>query len=93
MEATLHALGEILVQAIPTFVLVLLLFLYLRSMFYKPMEQVLADRSEATEGARRKAAEALDRAQAKAAAYEEQIRAARNDLYREQEEDPAQVAR
>lgn len=86
MEATLHALGEILVQAIPTFVLVLLLFLYLRSMFYKPMEQVLADRSEATEGARRKAAEALDRAQAKAAAYEEQIRAARNDLYREQEE-------
>jgi F-type H+-transporting ATPase subunit b len=86
MEATLHALGEILVQAIPTFVLVLLLFLYLRSMFYKPMERVLADRSEATEGARQKAAEALDRAQAKAAAYEEQIRAARNDLYREQEE-------
>ena len=47
---------------------------------------MLAERSEATEGARKKAAEALDRAQAKATAYEEQIRAARNDLYREQEE-------
>jgi F-type H+-transporting ATPase subunit b len=86
MEATLHALGEILVQAIPTFFLVLLLFLYLRSMFFKPLERVLAERNEATEGARKKASEALDRAQAKAAAYEEKIRAARNDLYREQEE-------
>jgi F-type H+-transporting ATPase subunit b len=86
MEATLHALGEILVQALPTFFLVLLLFLYLRSMFFKPLERVLAERREATEGARKKAAEALDRAQAKAAAYEEKMRAARNDLYREQEE-------
>jgi F-type H+-transporting ATPase subunit b len=86
MEATLHALGEILVQAIPTFFLVLLLFLYLRSMFFKPLERVLAERREATEGARKKAAEALDRAQAKAADYEEKIRAARNELYREQEE-------
>jgi F-type H+-transporting ATPase subunit b len=86
MEATLHALGQLIIQALPTFFLVLFLFLYLRSVFYKPLEHVLAERSEATEGARKKAAEALDRAQAKATAYEEQIRAARNDLYREQEE-------
>ena len=32
------------------------------------------------------AAEALERANAKAAAYEEQIRAARNEIYKEQEE-------
>ena len=86
MEATLHALGQILVQALPTFVLVLLLFVYLRSVFFKPLERVLAQRDEATEGARKKAAAALDRAQAKVAAYEEQIRAARNEIYREQEE-------
>lgn len=86
MEATLHALGQILVQALPTFFLVLFLFVYLRSMFFKPLESVLDQRNEATEGARKKAAEALDRAQAKAAAYEEQIRAARNEIYREQEE-------
>jgi F-type H+-transporting ATPase subunit b len=86
MEATLHALGQILVQALPTFFLVLFLFLYLRSMFFKPLEGVLAKRREATEGARAKAAEALERASAKAAAYEEQIRLARNDIYREQEE-------
>jgi F-type H+-transporting ATPase subunit b len=86
MEATLHALGQILVQALPTFFLVIFLFIYLRAVFYKPLESVLAQRNEATEGARKKAAEALDRAQAKAAAYEEQIRAARNEIYREQEE-------
>ena len=86
MEATLHALGQILVQALPTFVLVLLLFVYLRSVFFKPLERVLAERDEATEGARQKAAAALDRAQAKVAAYEEQMRAARNEIYREQEE-------
>jgi len=54
MAATLHALGEILVQALPTFFLVLLLFIYLRSMFFKPLERVLAERREATEGARKK---------------------------------------
>jgi len=86
MEATLHALGQILVQALPTFFLVLFLFVYLRAMFFKPLEQVLAQREEATEGARKKAAEALDRAQSKMAAYEEQIRAARNDIYKDQEQ-------
>jgi F-type H+-transporting ATPase subunit b len=86
MEATLHALGQILVQALPTFLLVLLLFVYLRSVFFKPLERVLDARDEATEGARRKAADALDRAQAKVEAYEEKMRAVRNEIYREQEE-------
>src|SRR5215210_5307745 len=86
MEATLHALGQILVQALPTFFLVVFLFLYLRSMFFKPLEHVLALRNAGTEGARKIAAEALDRAQAKAAIYQEQIRSARNEIYREGEQ-------
>jgi F-type H+-transporting ATPase subunit b len=86
MEATLHALGQILLQALPTFFLVLLLHLYLKAVFFKPLARVLAERSEATEGARKKAAESLERAAAKAAAYEESLRSARNELYREQEE-------
>lgn len=86
MDATLNALGQLLVQALPTFFLVLLLHFYLKSVFFKPLERVLAERREATEGAKEKAAGALARANAKAAEYEEQIRAARADLYREQEE-------
>jgi F-type H+-transporting ATPase subunit b len=85
MDATLHALGQILLQGLPTFFLVLFLHFYLRSVFFKPLAKVLQDRNEATEGARRQAAESLDRAAAKAAAYEESIRSARNEIYQEQE--------
>jgi F-type H+-transporting ATPase subunit b len=86
MEATLNALGQILLQAIPTFFLVLLLHQYLKAVFFKPLARVLAERSEATEGARKKAAESLERANAKAAAYEQSLRTARNEIYRDQEE-------
>jgi F-type H+-transporting ATPase subunit b len=86
MEETLRAVGQILLQALPTFFLVLLLHLYLRAVFFKPLARVLAERSEATEGARKKAAESLERAAAKAAAYEESLRAARSEIYRQQED-------
>jgi F-type H+-transporting ATPase subunit b len=86
MDATINALGQLLVQALPTFFIVLLLHFYLKQMFFKPLSRVLAQRDEATEGARRRASEALEAANAKAAAYEEQIRAARNEIYRDQEE-------
>jgi F-type H+-transporting ATPase subunit b len=86
MDATLNAVGQLLVQALPTFFIVLLLHFYLKQVFFKPLARMLAERSEATAGARKKASEALERAAAKTAAYEEQIRAARNEIYREQEE-------
>jgi F-type H+-transporting ATPase subunit b len=85
MDATLHALGQVLLQGLPTFFLVLFLHFYLKSVFFKPMEKILHERKEATEGARRKAAESLESASAKAAAYEEAIRAARSEIYQEQE--------
>jgi F-type H+-transporting ATPase subunit b len=86
MEATLYALGQILLRAVPTFFLVLLLYVYLRFVFFKPMAGVLARRYELTEGARQSAAHSLETAAHKAADYEESLRAARNEIYREQEE-------
>jgi F-type H+-transporting ATPase subunit b len=86
MEQTLNDLGQLLVQALPTFFIVLLLWIYLKQVFFTPIARILAERDEATLGARRRAAEAMDHAAAKAAAYEEQIRLARNEIYREQEE-------
>jgi F-type H+-transporting ATPase subunit b len=85
MDATLHALGQVLLQGLPTFFLVIFLHFYLRSVFFKPLGKVLHDRKEATEGARKQAAESLERASSKAAAYEESIRAARSEIYQEQE--------
>lgn len=86
MEKTLHDLGELLLKAVPTLLLVVLLHFYLKRMFFRPLERVLKARYDATEGARKLAEESLAKASQKAAEYEEAIRAARTEIYREQEE-------
>jgi F-type H+-transporting ATPase subunit b len=83
MEETLRALGEILLKAVPTFVLVFLLYLYLSRMFFRPLEEVLQKRYAATEGARKLADESLAKAAAKTSEYEAAIRAARGEVYNE----------
>jgi hypothetical protein len=61
MDKTLHQLGGILLNGIPTFVLVLLLNVYLRIVFFKPLEKTLAERYNMTDGARKAAARASRR--------------------------------
>ena len=85
MDATLHSLGEILLKAIPTFFLVIALFVYLKYMFFGPLEKVLKARYDATEGARKMAEQSLERASARTAEYEAAMRAARGEIYQEQE--------
>jgi F-type H+-transporting ATPase subunit b len=85
MEATLQALGGLLIKAVPTFLLVILLYFYLKWAFFSPLARVLEQRRQATEGARQKAEELLARAAAKTAEYEEALRAARSRMYLEQE--------
>ena len=86
MDDTLHALGEILLKAVPTFLLVVLLHFYLKKIFFQPMEKVLHQRFEATEGARKLAEQSLARASARTAEYEAAIRAARSEVYQAQEQ-------
>jgi len=83
MDQTLRALGEILLKAVPTFVLVLVLYAYLTRMFFRPLEKVLQQRYEATEGARKLADESLARAAAKTQDYEAALQAARGSVYQE----------
>jgi F-type H+-transporting ATPase subunit b len=86
MDQTLHALGGILVKAIPTFILVILLNFFLKYAFFAPLERILKSRYEATEGARKRAEETIARAEAKAGEYEQAMRAARAEIYQEQEQ-------
>jgi len=86
MEATLHALGSLLLKAVPTFILVVLLHFYLKHVFFRPLARALEARYEATEGARKLAEESLAKASEKAAEYEAALQAARSEIYREQEE-------
>ena len=85
MDVILHQLGELLLKAIPTFVLVVLLSFYLKAVFFKPLEKILRQRYDATEGARKLAEESMQRADAKTAEYEAALRAARAELYQAQE--------
>jgi F-type H+-transporting ATPase subunit b len=86
MDVILHQLGELLLKAVPTFVIVVLLNFYLKAMFFKPLERVLNQRYEQTEGARKLAEESLQRAAAKTAEYEAALRGARGEVYHAQEQ-------
>ena len=86
MEETLHQLGGILLRAVPTFIIVVLLHFYLKFVFFKPLQQVLRQRYEATEGARKLAEASLLNASEKAAQYEVALRSARAETYKELEQ-------
>jgi len=86
MDVILHQLGQLLLKAVPTFILVVLLQFYLKRVFFKPLEKILKQRYDATEGAKKAAEESLQRAAAKAAEYEAAMRAARTDVYQAQEQ-------
>jgi F-type H+-transporting ATPase subunit b len=85
MDSTFHALGEILLKGLPTFFLIIFLNLYLKNVFFKPLEATLAKRYDLTEGARKAADEALADAEKRIADYEAALRAARSEVYAEQE--------
>jgi F-type H+-transporting ATPase subunit b len=85
MDATFHALGEILLKAVPTFLLVFFLNYYLRAVFYKPLERVRQQRYEATDGARQRAQESIERAEKKTAEYERALREAQAAVYQTQD--------
>ena len=85
MDATLQALGGILLKAIPTIVLLIIVNLYLRWMFFNPLKEILQKRRDATEGARQAAEAALARASEKAAQIQAALRKAREEIYQEQE--------
>jgi F-type H+-transporting ATPase subunit b len=86
MESTLHALGGLLLKAVPTLFLLLVVHFYLKKMFFRPMADVLAKRRAATEGLHEEAASTRAKAAEKTAAIEAQLRQARDEIYQEQEE-------
>ncbi len=85
MEETLRDLGEILLKALPTFFLVIFLYVYLNLMFFRPMARLLEERRNATEGARRRAEEMFRQAEEKTAQHEAALQAARAEIFREQD--------
>ena len=86
MEKTLHDLAALFVNAIPTVCLLILLHFYLKAMLFRPLEKVLKQREDLTEGARKVAEQSLAAAERKEQEYQEKLREARAEVYRAQEE-------
>jgi F-type H+-transporting ATPase subunit b len=85
MQDIVHQLGELFLQAVPTVLIVLAFYLILRSLFFKPLLQVMAERDAQTAGAQ-KAAEAAQAAAAdKVNQYQDALRQARAQVYAEQD--------
>ena len=73
-----------MLEGLPTFFLVLILTFFVKILYFKPLEKVLAERFRLTEGARKAAEDSLKNADAKIAEYQDSLSAARAEIYNEQ---------
>ncbi len=85
MDATLHALGDLLLKAVPTVIFFVLLTVYLKHIFFKPLARILDERKKATEGVRELAQRAFEAAEKKSSEFEQALQLARADLHKEHE--------
>lgn len=85
MEQTLKQVGELLLGAVPTVVLLLLLYVAYHVLVHKPLIAVLAERRKRTEGAIERARADIAAAEAKTAEYEARLREARMAIFKQQE--------
>ncbi len=85
MEQTLRQLGELLLGAVPTVILLATLSILYTFLVYKPLTAVLAERRNRTQGAMEKARADIAAAEARTADYEQRLREARLQVFKAQE--------
>ncbi len=85
MDQTLHQLGELLLGAVPTVILVALLYALYTTIVHKPLRRVLEERRSKTEGAVEKSRADIAAAEGRTAEYEQRLREARATVFRAQE--------
>ena len=85
MDQTLHQLGELLLGAVPTVILVALLYALYTAIVHKPLRRVLEERRSKTEGAIEKSKADIAAAEARTSEYEQKLREARAAVFRAQE--------
>jgi F-type H+-transporting ATPase subunit b len=78
-------LGNLFLGAVPTIILVLLFYFFMRWAFFGPVMKAMAERRARIEGARAEAAAAEAGARQEMDSYHEALRKARAEIYAEQE--------
>ena len=85
MDQTLQQLGELLLGAVPTVILLALLYALYTGIVHKPLRRVLDERRSKTEGAVEKSRADIAAAEARTSEYEQRLREARAAIFRSQE--------
>jgi F-type H+-transporting ATPase subunit b len=81
----LHSIGQLFLEAVPTIIIVLLFYFFLRWAFFTPIQKAMAERDARMEGARAEAATVEAAAKQELDSYNEALRKARAEIYAEQE--------
>jgi F-type H+-transporting ATPase subunit b len=82
MDQTFRQLGELLLGAVPTAILLATLYLLYTVLVHRPLTAVLAERRNRTEGALEKARADIASAEARTADYEQRLREARLKIFK-----------
>lgn len=85
MDQTLRQLGELLLGAVPTVILLALLYALYTTIVHGPLQRVLDERRCKTEGAVEKSRADIAAAEARTSEYEQKLREARAAVFRAQE--------
>jgi len=85
MDETLHQLGGLLLGAVPTVILLTLLYGLYTTIVHRPLRRVLEERRSKTEGAVERSRADIAAAEARTAEYEQRLREARAKVFRAQE--------
>ena len=81
-----HQLGELFLGAVPTVIIFLFFFLFLRWAFFTPIQKAMAERTRLIEGARTEAAYVEAAAKQELDTYTQALRSAHAEVYKEQED-------
>jgi F-type H+-transporting ATPase subunit b len=82
---TLAKLGGLLLDSVPTIIILLVVWGVYRAIVSKKLESILAERHSRTEGAIQQAQAEISKAEARTAEYEQRLREARSHIYKTQE--------
>ena len=93
MDQTVRQLGELLLGALPTVLLLATLYFLYTLLLHRPLTAILAERRSRTEGALEKARADIAAAEARTADYEQRLREARLKIFKNLEGRRQQAAR
>ena len=85
MDQILDQLGGLFLSSLPSVILLILLYFFLKFTLFNPLEKILAERYRKTEGREKDALAAMREAERKAEEYTNALHAAKAEIYSRQE--------